>query len=236
MDSRRRPFHTCGVSAFAIAAHKPYIKAQDLKEPFRSMAKTIAILGSLVSSRVCPATFLVNYLFFMLTTVAFSYHQDMFSTRPGHLLAEVFNIYFNSMGFRQHKGNRDCCCTSYNESNGVSAAATDHETKLPKESPSHVGFNNKETFPPVSEKPKTEAEKVGEIAIPSSEKGTYKEVLERGKREKLEKKEAKNDAKKDENPEDIDIVKIEAEDESSTSDGVALKNDSILSNLILDGL
>lgn len=115
--------------------------------------------------------------------------------------------------------------TGYNESNGVSAAATDHEAKLPTESPSQVGLNNKETFPPVSQKPETESENIDEMAKASSAKGiTYKEVLERGKRENIEKKEAK----KDENPKCADVVKIAAEEEASKRNGDALKNDSIL--------
>ncbi|XVF02728.1 hypothetical protein REPUB_Repub04eG0199200 [Reevesia pubescens] len=273
MDSRRRPLHTCGVSAFAIA-HKAYIKAQDLNEPFRSMAKTIATLGSLVSYLVYALQYIWLIIFFYVDDCILALENAVESvfppsrhvfnkvdeivqtieTLPGkfddvldkfHVIMEQVSLldwvlgqaiswlkFLTSTLTHWDSGNRNekeiVVDTGYNESNGVSAVATDHESKLPKESPSHVGLDNKETFPLVSEKPKTEAKKVGWIVNPSAERGTYKEVLESGKGEKLEKKEEKKDAKTDENPEDVDIVKIEAEDESSTSDGVALKNDSIL--------
>ncbi|XVE85281.1 hypothetical protein DITRI_Ditri17bG0079100 [Diplodiscus trichospermus] len=118
--------------------------------------------------------------------------------------------------------------TGHNESNGVSAAAAaDHEAKHPTEiSPSQVGLNNKVTFPSVSEKPETESENVGEIAKASSAKGiTYKEVLERGKRENFKKKKAKKNG----NNNSANVVKIEeAEEQASKKEDVAEKNDSIL--------
>ena len=145
--------------------------------------------------------------------------------RPSHLFAEGFNIYINSLGTGNTTEKEIAVDTGYNESNGVPAAATDHEAKLPTESPSQVGLNNKETFPPIPGKPETESNNVGEIAEASSANGiTYKEVLKSGKRENIEKKEAK----KDENPKCTDVVKIEAEEEASKSNGDALKNDSIL--------
>ncbi|XVF85227.1 hypothetical protein PTKIN_Ptkin17bG0100700 [Pterospermum kingtungense] len=121
--------------------------------------------------------------------------------------------------------------TSCNESH-ESAVATDNETKHPIESPTQVGLHNKEKFPPVSEKPET-SENVGEIAKASSAKGiTYKEVLERGKRENIEKKEAK----KDENRSYSDVVKTEAdEEEASKRNGDAWKDDSIIDELFASG-
>lgn len=275
MNSRRRPLHTCGVSAFAVA-HKAYIKAhRDLNtEPLGSMAKRIATSGSLVSSLVYALQHIWLATLFYADDYILALEKGVESVFPpsSHVfnkVDELVRIIENLPGklddvldkfpvmieqvpmldwamgqaiswlkvltsVLTHWGTGNAqekeivVDTGYNESNGVPEAEIDHEAKRPLESPSEVGLNSTEKFPPVSEKPKTEAEKVGEIAKPTAAKGTYKEVLERGKAENIEKKEAKMDATKDENRDGTDVVNIEAEDESSQRDGISLKNDTIL--------
>ncbi|XP_021293596.1 uncharacterized protein LOC110423634 [Herrania umbratica] len=273
MNSRRRPLHTCGVSALAIA-HKSYIKAQDLNEALGTKAKKIATLTSLVSSLV--------YALQHLWLAILSYFDDcilaledavesvfppskhvfnkadelvqIIEKLPGKFdnVLDKFPVIIEQVplldwalgqaiswlsiltslltqwGLGNAKEKEIVVDTGYNESNRVSAAPID-EAKRPAESPYHVGINNEETFPPVSEKPKTESEKVSLQAKPSAAKGTYREVLERRKPETTEKNETKIDSKKDENPSGTDVVKVEeAKEEASKRDGIVLKNDSIL--------
>ncbi|XWS69213.1 hypothetical protein CRYUN_Cryun04dG0160300 [Craigia yunnanensis] len=273
MISRRRPLHTCGVSAFAMA-HNAYIKAQDLNEPLGSMAKRIVTLGSLVCSLVYALQHIWLAIFFYVddcilalenaVEIVFPPSRHVFNkvdevvqiieTLPVKLddVLDKFPVMIEQVplldwalgqaiswlkvltSILTHWGTGNttekeiAVDTGYNENNGVPVAATDHEAKRPTESPSQVSLNKKDAFPSVTEKPKTEAEKVGEIAKRRPAKGTYKEVLEKGKTENIEQKEAKRDAKKDENPDGTDILKIEAEDESSKRDGIALKKNSIL--------
>ncbi|XVE74804.1 hypothetical protein DITRI_Ditri12bG0047900 [Diplodiscus trichospermus] len=264
MNSRRRPLHTCGVSAIAMA-HKACIKAQDLNEPLGSMVKRIVTLGPLVSSLVYALQHIWLAIFLYVDDCILGLENavervfpssrhvfnkvdelvEFIETLPGKFddvmdkfpvmikqaplldwaLGQAISWLKVSTSILTNLGTGNTMekeivvvDRGYNESNGASAAAaTDHEAKRHTASPIQVGLNNKDTFPPVAEKPKTKAEKFGDIAKPRAAKGTYKEVLERGKTKNVEKtKGAKRNAK------------IEAEDKSSKRDGIALKKNSIL--------
>ncbi|OMO88245.1 hypothetical protein COLO4_20347 [Corchorus olitorius] len=245
---RRRPLHTCGVSAFAIA-HKSYKKAQDSNEFLGSKAKKITtLILALVSS-------LVNILQHLWLAI-FSYIDNCILTLEDaieHVLPpskHVFNkidevvkiietlpakyddvldnfpliieripllnlaiahaiswlkfltSILNHWGTENAREKEIVVDTAYNQSNVGSVSA---------ESPSHIGLKNEEIFPPVSEK-----QGIADKAKPATAKGTYKEVLERGKAEDLDKK----DANKDENS--------KGNKARNNEEGTQLKNDSIL--------
>lgn len=261
MNSRLRPLHTCGVSAFAMV-HEVSIKSQDLNEPLGSIAKRIVKLGSLVSSLVYALLHIwLTILAYMDDTIlaledavesVFPPSKHVFNkvdevvqiieSLPGkfddvldrfpviieqvQLLdcalgqtiswLKVLTSKLTDWGSVNAKEKEIVIDTGYKE---TVLAATDNKAKHLRESPTQVGLNNEEIFPPVSEKSETSENVVGDqIAKASCAKGiTYKEVLERGKRDNIE-------GKKDEKYRShTDVVKTELGGEVASK-----RNDSIL--------